>query len=311
MKHEYVTDYNLVDLIEDQDAKLACNGEYMLVCPECKEEKENNDPKYSDVPYTKKKLYIDEGMSVGYCFRCCRVFLDKSGISRMKSNTSWSNIKIKESEMIYLPYNRIPPEDKESDDYLINRCPQLYRNIDLKLFGIIPTKRKLVIKFMMNKNNYYYQLRFLYPDEDNEGNRYYSPYTGDLGKPIYYALGKFNPSNPTILVEGVFTAISEKLLVGPDVNVVAILGHSLTKYQLNMLQSNGQFNTVYVHMDETKLSNDLAKKLRSTYPDVRVIPSLFNGLDTEEIIRLGKMTPLEYHNYLMDKMNLNDVLRLK
>jgi len=307
----YITCYNLIDLIEDQSATLACNGEYMLVCPECKDEKERTDPKYLDTPYVKKKLYIDEGMSVGYCFRCNGIFLDKSGISRMKSNRSWSKLTLHEGESIYLPYSRTPPLDEESNDYLINRCPQLYKDIDLKVFGIYPTSRKLVIKFLLRDFNYYYQLRFLYPDEDNEGNRYYSPYTGDLGKPIYYALGQFNPYLPTVLVEGVFTAISEKLVLGSSVNVVALLGHSITEFQINMLQSRGIFDKIYVHMDETGLSKSLARRLKGTFPRLQVIPSLFDGLDSEEIIRDGKLSKIEYREYLMDQMNLNDVLRLK
>ena len=306
-------EYDLSDLIDLQDEKINSHGEYEITCPLCKDEKESFDEKYIDKEYTKRKLHIDPSMSVGYCHRCGTAFFDKSGISVMKHGSKWKNLRISEPEFICIPYKREPKLDESSSNYLLNRCPQLYSKIDLKEYGILPIYRKLVIKFDLNGEDFFYQLRYQYPDEDNEGNRYYTPVTGNLGKPLYFALGKFNPANPTIIVEGVFTAISEKLLAGPNINVIAILGHAITNFQMNMLNSLGQFGPLFIHMDETSLSIEILKTIKSYYPSARVIPTLNYKneegklMDTEEIIRYGKMTPYEYHNYLLNKMNLNNL----
>lgn len=306
-------DYDLSDLILEQSEKRDSKGEYLCTCPICKAEKDLEE-KYEISGYNKRKLYIDPSMSIGFCQRCKTTFIDKTGISRMKVNNSWKNIQIAEPQFISIPYNREPKFDESASKYLLSRCPSLYSKIDLNQFGIIPTYRKLIIKFDLNGSNFYYQIRYQFPDEDNDGQRYYSPVTGEYGKPLYFALGKFNPAYPTILVEGVFTAITEKLIIGKEVNVIAILGHYVTNFQLRMLQNIGLMNDLFIHMDETELSFNIKKDLRHKYPNAKVIPNLnFKNnenkiMDSEELIRYNAISAYEYHNYLIDKMDTEKLI---
>ncbi|MCQ2209140.1 MAG: hypothetical protein MJZ34_02500 [Paludibacteraceae bacterium] len=301
----YNTDYDLSDLA--LEGKESARGEFITVCPICQANKEAAEPGRI---YDKRKLYIDPTMSVGHCFVCETVFLDKTGLSKLKMQKTWVNLSVDEPEFISVPYTRPDQKNVESLNYLINRCPQLYRDLDFNKMGFCCSNEKVVIKFILKGQNYYYQLRYVNPEKSNNGVKYYMPVTGDLGKPLYFAGGSYNSFAPTILVEGVFTALVEKLLL-PQVNVVAVLGHYLTPFQTSMLKSLGNFGPIYVHMDETKLSETLMRSMRRDFKNLHVIANYSDKLDSEELIRYNKITPDDYRSYLMNEMSkANRVLRV-
>ena len=308
MKREYITDYELVALLQqDAGSRETSRGEFVTVCPVCKARKEQEEPGRC---YDKRKLYIEPTMSCGFCFCCNTVFLDKSGLSKLKVKKEWTPLSIEGPEFISIPYNRPDMHDEKSHQYLIDRCPQLYSQYDLSSLGFYCVPDKVVIKFMLNGDNYYYQLRYLDPEKSNSGMKYYMPVTGSLGKPLYFAFGQYNPYQPTILVEGVFTALVEKMLL-PNYNVVAVLGHYLTKFHLDMLTSLGVFSNLFIHMDTVDMSQALKRSIRQSFKQAKVIRNFSNTLDSEELIRLGKVTPEYYRDYLLQETNTKTKLKIQ
>lgn len=296
----YVTDYDLSELIKSDRCFENSRGEFVVPCPICKARKDEETPG-RDYGKLKKerKLNIEPTLTCGFCFVCNSTFLTKDRLARLKMPTVDSPLVIEEPEFISIPYTRPDPHNEESHKYLIERCPQLYKDADLSAMGFYCSNEKIVIVFKLNGDSYYYQLRYVDPEKSNNGIKYYMPVTGASGKPLYFAGGTYNPYCPTILVEGVFTALVEKLLL-PGFNVVAVLGHYLTDFQLNQLKSLGMFNQVWVHMDEVRMSWDLKKSV--PYPlsrNFKVLPNYSETLDSEEIIRKGMLTPEAYRQYLL------------
>ena len=112
------------------------------------------------------------------------------------------------------------------------------------------------------------------------------------------------------MVEGVFTALVEKLLL-PDCNVVAVLGHYLTEFQAKWLASLGMFNQTWIHMDEPDMSWDLKKKLPKDFArQFKVMPNFSSKYDSEEIIRMKILTVEKYREFLLDILNKDRILKL-
>ena len=286
----YLTGYDLYDLVMQQTSKQLPSGEYLCICPECQSLKGYN--------YNKAKLYITSDFTVGHCFVCENTFIAKKDSTIVRPLDALS---IANPTGLEIKYEGAPTISQESLAYLRARCPALYNDVDFQELGFLPIAKKIIIRFLLGIKEYYYQIRYLHPEE-NGGNRYYSPPVLESGKPIYITGGKFDASKPTVLVEGVFTALTEWLLLKGNANVLAMLGHTLSKFQLAFLQSLGCYGQLFVHMDTTAYSADFLKKLKKSYPTANLIPSYSNSYDSEEIISKGILPVESYNRYLQSYM---------
>lgn len=201
-------------------------------------------------------------MEVGHCFVCESVFLNKSAKSLLIKQAEKS-IKINTfstTSLLYLGEDEFDPLTKK---YLISRCPPLYSDFDFHQYGFYCLEDKAVIKFYKGNKEYFYQIRYVNPTKHG-GHRYFIPSVEEeQGKPLYVTLGEYDPFKPTLLVEGIFTALVEKLLLLDYCNVLAVLGHSVSEYQLSMLKDWGQMNPqIFVHMDTIDYSKKVVKELK-------------------------------------------------
>jgi DNA primase len=102
------------------------------------------------------------------------------------------------------------------------------------------------------------------------------PYVIDRGEEYKHRL---------VVVEGIFDAIAA-LIQCPDYTPVAVLGSSISDYQIDYLRDYcGYIDKIRVWMDETKISIGIAEKLKKElgYPIIKIIKS--NGQDPEEIMK--------------------------
>lgn len=285
----YNSDYELIDLVKAQNAKLT-GEEYIVTCPICQLNKGQT--------YQKTKLYIHNSLQYGHCFVCNTTFLNHS-----KPNFKpilQKKVQLDEFQWPTLAYIGQDNQDKAALGYLQQRCPQLYSDFDFHKYGFYCLPNKVIINFQKKQQKYFYQIRYIDLNQSN-GQRYYIPPVSE-GKPIYIALGQYDPFAPTMLVEGVFTALVEKLLLGKDFNVLAILGHSISKYQLFLLKQLGIMNKIYIHMDTMQYSNDVRKELRDNFRNASVIPNWSEKLDSEELIREGHITVEHYRDFLLNNL---------
>lgn len=296
----YLSGYDLREIANRPSSKLSPSGEYICICPHCQSIKGKD--------YSKAKLYIMKNFSTGYCFVCGNTFLGKKDSSIVMPLPT---INVETPANVDIQYHGNPVIAQESIDYLYNRCPALYSGVDFQQLGFVPTIRKIIIRFFLGLREYYYQIRYLHPDEDNQGRRYYSPPVLDSGKPVYIVGGKFDALKPTILVEGVFTALAEYLILKSEVNVLAMLGHTPSKFQTTFLQNLGCYQQLFVHMDTTAYSSDFLKKFSQSYPTARIIPSYSDKYDSEEIIAKGILSVESYENYLKAHMKPQYVLSIQ
>lgn len=286
----FYSGYDLHDLAMLPTSKQIPSGEYVCICPECQSNK--------GYGYNKAKLYITSDFAVGHCFVCEGTFLGKKDSTIVKPLENLSMAAPTSSDVQYVGQSILSADGLA---YLHNRCPALYANVDFPSIGIIPLAKKIIIRFLLGIKEYYYQIRYMFPDE-HDGNRYFSPPILDSGKPIYIASGNFDANKPTILVEGVFTALAEYLTLNGTANVLAMLGHTLSKFQISFLQSIGCYGQLFIHMDTTAYSADFAKKLKKHYPTAKIIPSYSDKYDSEEIIAKGILPVESYRKYLASSM---------
>ena len=101
-------------------------------------------------------------MSVGHCFVCESVFLNKSGKRDMVFNLT-SKIEVKQPSVF--PNIRFLGEDQhcpEAEKYLKDRCPQLYSDFDFHKYGFYTLGDKVIIKFLKDTKDYFYQILSLH-----------------------------------------------------------------------------------------------------------------------------------------------------
>lgn len=287
-----ITSYNLEELVKnDPHVRMTYNGEYLVVCPECRMEKGEG--------YEKRKLQIDPTFTVGWCHRQGIAFVSSDNLSAMKNSKVTKLLSISNPEWISIPYNREVKEDEDAEKYLYSRSTY-YSNLNLISKGFLPVKNKIIVQFWINGENYFYQIRYTNPDRDNEGTRYYTPPTPH--KPFYLANGKdrkWDPFSYLFITEGVFSAFALSL-VFPEHNVIAVLGSSITTFELDMLERFGVLNKVFISMDEARISRSIQERIRGKYKGSRIIPSI-DAMDPEEMLNyLGKE---EYRKYCESYMN--------
>ena len=275
--------YN-VGSMEEVEPNVNSNGEYIIHCPFCKAE-----------GHTKHKLYIKSDLTVGHCFVCHRAFINVDDEVRIDykipnffpSFMSRNNIP---NELVRLTdptwsldkfYNDFVDYDQKGYEYLVKRNPYLK---DLyKILGFKFWDGNIVMPFFdPNGEVFYYQIRFT----GNSKIKYFFPPISY--KPIYVI--PHGNNKKLIISEGVYDAIAN-LVMAPDYTPIAVLGSSVSDYQLNLIR-NFVPSRIIVFMDETKLSIGIANRLKTVidYCPIDIIKS--DGEDPEERlvrrIRTGK-----------------------
>ena len=275
--------YN-VGSMEEVEPNVNSSGEYIIHCPFCKAE-----------GHTKHKLYIKSDLTVGHCFVCHRAFINVDGEVRIDykipnffpSFMSRNNIP---NGLVRLTdptwsldkfYNDFVDYDQKGYEYLVKRNPYLK---DLyKILGFKFWDGNIVMPFFdPNGEVFYYQIRFT----GNSKIKYFFPPISY--KPIYVI--PHGNNKKLIISEGVYDAIAN-LVMAPDYTPIAVLGSSVSDYQLNLIRSFVP-ERIIVFMDELKLSIGIANRLKTVidYCPIDIIKS--DGEDPEERlvrrIRTGK-----------------------
>ena len=263
--------YNLPSMKEVEP--LANNaGEYICHCPFCKAE-----------GHTKHKLYIKSDLTVGHCFVCCRDFVhvtDQIDCSfRLPEFSSYCG-QPKALEVVKLsdPVWTLDRYRYEFDDYdpvgvsyLKSRHPfmeELYKILDFKFLD-----GNVVMPFKYKGEVFYYQIRF---SSGNSNIRYFFPPISN--KPPYII--EHGENKQFIICEGVYDAIAN-LIMAPDYTPMAVLGSSISDYQLQFLREYVP-TKIIIYMDKTDISIRIAEKIKETidYCPISIIKS--NGEDPEE-----------------------------
>lgn len=270
---ELLMDFYGVSTFDEVEPHVNNNGEYIIHCPFCKEE-----------GHTKHKLYIKSDLTVGHCFVCTRSYVHVTNeidtsfrvpdfLSRFNffpghlnliplTDPTWSLDKY---------YNEFDNYSDKGYNYLVNRNPflsELYKILDFKFMD-----GNIVMPFKYHGNIFYYQVRFT----GNSKIRYYFPPISQ--KPPYII--EHGDNKKFIIVEGVYDAIS-CLIQAPDYTPFAVLGSSVSDYQLEFLREYAPIEEIIVYMDDTEKSKGIARRIKSVidYCPIRIIKS--NGEDPEE-----------------------------
>jgi hypothetical protein len=283
---ELLMDAFNVKSMEEVEKYQHNDKEYIIRCPLCKEE------------HTKHKLYIKSDLTVGHCFLCGRNYFnitDNIDISFKIPEFDMFGYK-KEFDIVKLS-DSIWSLDKfkyEFDDYSDIGVKYLkQRNIYLedlyKVLGFKFFDNNIVIPFYYKGELIYYQIRFT----GNGKIRYFLP--NIKPKPAYFIERDDPDSKQRIMIcEGVFDAIAI-LIQAPEYTPVAVLGSSISDYQLDMIRDySGFVKEIRIWMDETSISKKIANKVKTVidYCPISIIKS--SGDDPEESMnkRIQKNLPV-------------------
>ena len=270
---ELLKEFYGISSMEEVKPNLNSNDEYIIHCPFCKEE-----------GHTKHKLYIKGDLSVGFCFVCCRKYINV---------TDDIVVKVREQNllpsMFREPFSLVRLSDPEwsldkfkyefdnySDvgyNYLIGRhkfLGDLYKVLGFKFMD-----GNIAMPFFYHGELFYYQIRFT----GNSRIRYFFP---PISAKPPYIIEHGNNKN-FIICEGVYDAIA-CLIMAPDYTPCAALGSSISDYQIEFIREYVP-EKILIYMDKTSISMGIAKKLRSVidYCPIDIIKS--NGEDPEECMK--------------------------
>ena len=281
-------------------------NEYIIHCPFCKAE-----------GHKKHKLYITEDLTVGHCFVCGRAYINTategdlsvyyktpdfmkrlSGFQPFElthlQDPTWSLDKFSNGEFT--------ETDPVAMKYLKNRNPYLEKLAGL--LGFRYWNENIVIPFYHLGELFYYQVRFTGKSKI----RYFLPPIKN--KPVYKIEREDPDCRKRILIcEGPFDAMAA-LIQAPEYTPVAVLGSSISDYQIGMIQDYaGYIKEVRVWMDETKISIPIAQKIVSSlgYCPVSVIKSI--GPDPEEVMMDRMRHGLSVNGWIRSKYK-NDITNL-
>ena len=272
---DLLKEYYGVSSMEEVEPFQNSTNEYIIHCPFCKEE-----------GHTKHKLYIKSDLTVGHCFVCTRTYVHvtdqvdtsykipdffplfhrKHGVELVKLNDPvWSLEKYKFEFDNY---------DETGVSYLNGRhqfMTELYKILDFKFMD-----GNIVMPFKYKGEVFYYQIRF---SGKNNKIRYFFPPIS--AKPPYII--EHGNCKKVIICEGIFDAIA-LLIMAPEFMPVAILGSSISDYQLDFIREYVP-DEIIVYMDETEISKRVARKIQTTidYCPIRLIKS--DGQDPEENLK--------------------------
>lgn len=272
---ELLMDAFKVKTMEEVEKHQHNDKEYIIRCPLCKDE------------HTKSKLYIKSDLTVGHCFLCGRNYYnitDKVDVSFKIPEFNMFGGYNRDFEVVKLS-DSIWSLDKfkyEFDDYsdigvkyLKKRnkyLGDLYKILGFKFFD-----NNIAIPFYYKGELIYYQIRFT----GNSKIRYFLP--NIKPKPAYFIERNDMDSKQKIMIcEGVFDALAI-LIQAPEYTPVAVLGSSISDYQLDMIRNySGFVKEVRIWMDETPISIKIANKVKTVidYCPISIIRS--KGDDPEE-----------------------------
>lgn len=269
---ELLKEFYGVESEEQVEAKLSGNS-HIIHCPFCKAE-----------GHTKHKLYITPDYTKGHCFVCTRAFVNATSDIDLQVRVpellpGWGG---KPFEVVKLNHPQWSLEkyfyefddfSQKGYDYLMNRhrfLDPLYKMLEFKFY-----QDNIVMPFIFRGEVIYYQIRFTGKSKI----KYFFPPIS--AKPPYIIENGDKENKRFIICEGVFDAVS-LLIQAPGFTPFAVLGSSISDYQLQFLRSYVP-EEVVVYMDETKLSYGIANKIKSVidYCPIRVIKS-DDGKDPEE-----------------------------
>lgn len=273
----------LTEQINSGDYNMTSKGEYLVECPYCRDAY-LIDSTYSG-EYLKRKLYIHPSKQFGNCFRCNRVFLSETegedAEESIKMNLpkfgTQSYGSFKPSKLSGEHWNldlfyELPEESESGLNYLIGRhiyMSKLYKILKFRFLANNP-----VIPFFYKGEFIYYQVR--YANHAHGKLPYFSPPIDN--KPAYVI--EHGDNKKIMVCEGVFDAIG-CMIMYPEYTPFALLGCSITDYQLSMLRSYVPTD-ISVFCDETSLSRKVLDKIltKIDYANVNIIES--DGEDPEE-----------------------------
>ena len=164
--------------------------------------------------------------------------------------------------------------DETGFNYLMSRhrfMGDLYKILDFKFMD-----GNIVMPFKYKGEVFYYQIRF---SGKNTKIRYFFPPIS--AKPPYII--EHGDCKKIIICEGIFDAIA-LLIMAPEFMPIAILGSSISDYQLQFIREYIP-EEIVVYMDETEISKRVATKIQSVidYCPIRIIKS--DGQDPEENLK--------------------------
>lgn len=300
-----IVNTDLRRLVEEGNATHSGN-EYRVECPVCRELGHH---------YEKRKLFIKDDFSVGYCFRCGTKFKHKIDFNNLGNNFIFNISKpkpkeYKEEEKIDTSYYLESMNYNEDGvNYLKSRRIWLGNNYEN--LGIKFRNDRLIIPFFRNgdvKNDVvFYQCRFYNPEKS--GKRYLIPKS--TNKPIYLSPNGNNKSNTIILCEGPFGAIAISNTY-PQYRCGAVMGSAISDYQIFLL-SKMNINKFILYFDNEDINKKAKKILSERFPFSTCI-SLKSPMGDPEDDLIHNVVPMineSKSKNLLDESVINFISKVK
>jgi hypothetical protein len=295
----------LQDYVEaciDNEECSETKDHYICQCPYCKTAY-LHDHTY-DGPYTKYKLYVKKDKTTGFCFRCDQAYVNASNDDQVSFK-----IEVPEPEMLLGDFELTKLDnsgtwrldmfddfdkfDAQGFEYLVNKRHSYFNKL-ADLLNIRYSNHNPVIPFYYRGELIFYQFKIVDPKRhvtrrknsrgEYEEKVYQEPkyFTPPIDHKPPYVIEHGN-NKKFIICEGTFDAIA-LLLQAPSYTPFALLGSSITDYQLAMLRTYIP-EKIIVYMDETELSKKVVNRLNAfiNYADISIIYS--NGEDPEERLK--------------------------
>ena len=274
-----------IEDLEDAKQFKTPGGEYVIHCPFCRDE-----------GHTKHKLYLKDDFTVGHCFVCGRSYVHLTNEIKFKIDLPPT---LSEFGLARPPLKLVPLTDpnwtldkfvydfedssEAGERYLFSRhryMKDLYKLLDFKFWD-----GNIVMPFKHKGEVFYYQIRFNGVGHGDSRIRYFFP---PISEKPPYIIDHLSPSGEEckgiIIVEGVFDAIA-CLVLAPNYIPVAVLGSSISDYQIDFIREYTGIKKIVVYMDETDISKRIADKLKKyiDYCPIYVVKS--EGQDPEEKLK--------------------------
>lgn len=290
-RHIEIVDVSQLTIISENGDEIRYN------CPACLEVrgKEDDDAKF----------YWNKVKRKGFCFKCNSVFYPETDESEIGGDAEFALVRnafLDQLEGFDVFENVEPDEisfdfDELNDDlllYLKNRNPFLVALAPaLGLHGWYGKDIGVVTPFFYREKIVKFQTRFLARKDPKAAKYYTSEGTKVLYSPkhVFGNKKRFElQEEPSVtLVEGTYDAIACAIMGFP--NPLAVLGSTLTKYQIYLLKRLSPFK-VFCCLDDWKLNAALKRQVLSS----------LNTVDEVVMHNWGKGDPEEYLRlYIQDK----------
>lgn len=255
--------------------------DYITQCPYCRDAYLLN-KEYIE-SYSKYKLYTLKDFSIGHCFRCDSIFINRTENINTEIDYPDFSDKIDEFSLVKLDdpiwklntFYKFEEFDELGYDYLINKRHKFFDKLT-KILNIRFSNHNPVIPFYFHNEFIYYQTKMAF---GNSRIPYFDPPISR--KPAYII--EHGNNKKFVISEGTFDGIAD-LILYPDRTPFCLLGSSITDYQLWMLRSYTP-EDILVYLDSTELSKKVAQRISKviTYADISIRYS--KGIDPEEYLK--------------------------